>query len=46
MAQEKGILLASMRMQIQSLALVSGLGSGVAVNCSVGHRRISDPTFL
>ena len=35
-----------MRMQVQSLALLSGLGSGVAMSCGVGHRHGSDPTFL
>ena len=35
-----------MRMQIQSLALLSGLGSSVAVSCSVSHRQGLDLVLL
>ena len=35
-----------MRLQVRSLALLSGLGSGVAVTCGVGQRCGSDPTLL
>ena len=35
-----------MRMQVQSLALFSGLLSGVAVNCGVGHRCGLDLALL
>ena len=46
MAQWKQIRLGTIRLQVQSLALLSGLGSGVAVSCGIGHRRCSDPTLL
>ena len=36
----------SMRMQIQFLALLSGLRSGIAVSCGVGHRRGLDLEWL
>ena len=42
--QQKQIPLVSTRMQVQSLALLSG--SGVAMSCGVGHKHSSDPTFL
>ena len=35
-----------MRLQVQSLALLSGLRSQCAVNCGVGCRRGSDPVLL
>ena len=35
-----------MRMQVQSLALLSRLGSGIAVSCGVGHRLGLDPALL
>ena len=35
-----------MRMQVQSLALLSGLGSGLAVSCGTGRRCGSDPALL
>ena len=38
--------LVSMRMQVGSLASLSGLGSGVAVSCGVGYRCGSDPVWL
>ena len=38
--------LVSMRMQVWSLSLLSGLWSGIAVSCSIGHRHSLDPTFL
>ena len=34
------------RLRVQSLALLSGLRSGVAVNCGIGHRRSLDPVLL
>ena len=46
MAQWKQICLVSMRKQVQSLALLSGLGSGVAASCGVGRRRGSDLVLL
>ena len=36
----------SMRMQVRSLALLSGLGYGVATSCEVGHRCGSDMALL
>ena len=36
----------SMRMRVQSLALLSGLRIHVAVSCGVGRRCGSDPTLL
>ena len=44
--QQKQIQLGSMRMWVRLLASLSGLGSGAAVSCSVGHRRGSDPALL
>ena len=35
-----------MRMMIQSLASLSGQGSGIAVSCGVRHRCGLDPTLL
>ena len=35
-----------MRLQVQSLALLSGLRCGVAVSCGVGHRHGSGPALL
>ena len=35
-----------MRMQVQSLTLLSAWGSGVAVSCGVGQRHGSDPVLL
>ena len=38
-----------MRLQVRSLASLSGLGSGVAMSCGAGHRRGSDlalPSFI
>ena len=33
-------------MWVQSLALLSGLGSGIAVSCGIGHRCGLDPMLL
>ena len=33
-------------MQVRPLALLSGLGIGIAVSCGVGRRCGSDPTLL
>ena len=46
MAQWKWVWLASMRMQVRSLALFSVLGPGVAMNCDAGHRCSLDPVLL
>ena len=35
-----------MRLQVQSLTLLSGLGSTVAMSCGVGHRGSSDLVLL
>ena len=35
-----------MRMWVRSLALLSGLGSGIAMSCGVGCRHGSDPELL
>ena len=35
-----------MRLRVQSLALLGGLRSGIAVSCSVGCRHGSDPALL
>ena len=35
-----------MRTQVRSLALLSGLGSGITVSYGVGCRRGSDPALL
>ena len=40
------IQLVSMRMRIQSLAMLSGLGSVVAMSCGVDHGCGSDPALL
>ena len=42
--QRKRIWLASMKMQVQSLTLLSRLS--IAMSCGVGHRRGSDPVLL
>ena len=42
MVQWKRVRLASVRTQVQSLALLSGLRIGVAVSCAVGCRLGSD----
>ena len=44
--QRKRIRLGTMRLRVPSLALLSGLGSGVAVSCGVGRRRALDPELL
>ena len=46
MAQWKWTQLVSSRMRVQSLAPLSGLKSGVAMNCSTGRRCSSDPELL
>ena len=46
MAQWKQIQLVSMSIWVQSLALLSELGSSIAVGCGVGHRGDSDPELL
>ena len=35
-----------MKTWVQSLASISGLGSGIAVSCGVDHRHSSDPALL
>ena len=45
-AQQKQIQLGTMKLQVRSLVLISGLGSGVAESCRVGHRRGSDLVLL
>ena len=35
-----------MRIQVQSLASVSGLSIGIALSCGVGHRGGLDPELL
>ena len=40
------INLLSMRMWVQSLASLSGLGISLAMNCGIGHRCHSDPSLL
>ena len=35
-----------MRMQVQSLASLSGLMTGVVMSCGVGHRQSSDVALL
>ena len=35
-----------MKLQVRSLASLSGLRSGIAVSCGVGCRQGSDPVFL
>ena len=46
MAQRKQIPLGTMIFQVQSLASLSGLRSGVAVSCGVDRRHSSDPVSL
>ena len=46
MAEQRQIRLGTMRFQVQSLALLSGLRSGVAVSCGVGCRLGSDMVLL
>ena len=46
MAQQKQIQLETMRLQVQSLASLSGLRIHVAMSCGVGRRRSSDPVLL
>ena len=46
MAQQKQIQLGTMRLQVQSLASLSGLRIHVAMNCGVGHRRGLDLALL
>ena len=46
MAQQKGIRLGTMRLRVQSLASLSGLGSGVAMSCGVGRRLGLDSALL
>ena len=43
--QQKHTLLVSMRTQVQSLALLSGLRILVAMSCGVGRRPGSDPAL-
>ena len=33
-------------MRVRSLTSLSGLGSGIAVSCGVGHRGSLEPTLL
>ena len=46
MVQRKQIQLVSMRIQVRSLALLSGSVIQLAVSHGVGHRRGSDPLLL
>ena len=46
MAQQKRIQLINMRVQVQSLASLSGLGTCIAVSCGIGRRCSSDPALL
>ena len=46
MAQWKQILLVSMRMQIRSLASISGLRIWCCCGCGVGHRHGLDLALL
>ena len=46
MAQQKQIRLGTMRLQVQSLASLSGLGSGIVTICGVGRKHSSDPSLL
>ena len=46
MVQQKRIQLGTMRLQVQSLASLSGLRILVAVSCGVGRRRGSDLGLL
>ena len=45
-SQQKQIWLASMRIQVQSKALLSGLRISIAVSCSAAHRRGLDLALL
>jgi len=45
-AQQKQIRLVTMRLQVLSLASLSGLRIGVAMICGVGGRCSSDPALL
>ena len=45
-AQQEKIRLGNMRLQVQSLASISRLGPGIAMNCSVGHKHSSDLMLL
>ena len=46
MAQRKRTRLGTGRGRVPSLGSLSGLRSGVAVSCGVGHRRGLDPAWL
>ena len=46
LAQRKRVRLGTVRLQVRSLAPLSGLRISVAVSCGVGHRHGSDPTLL
>ena len=46
MAHQKRIRLGTMRLQVRSLALLSGLRIQRCCGCGVGHRRSSDLVFL
>ena len=46
MVQWKQIRLESLSLEVQSLASLGGLGSGVGVSCGVGHTCSSDPMLL
>ena len=46
MVQWKRIQLETMRLQVRSLASLRGSGSGIAMNCDIGHRCSSDLVFL
>ena len=46
MVRWKLIRLGTIRLWVQPLASLSGLGSSVAVSCGVGRRRSSDPALL
>ena len=46
MAEWKQIWLVTMKMQVQSLASLSGLRSSIAVSCPVGYRHSSDLALL
>ena len=46
MVQQKQIRLETMRLQVRSLASLSGLGIDVAVSCGVGCRRDLDLALL
>ena len=46
MAQWKQMQSETTRFWVRSLALISGLGTGIAVSCGVGRRHGSHPVFL